>query len=385
MQINQLNLKEIVWEITGKCNNNCDYCGSSIVNKNQLSDSQIYELAKIISEYPPSEIDISGGDPLLLNYALHFDIVDLFKAKNIVCKILFNPKSLLYDYEKKYRILKLYDWIGISINTLQDIINFNKFKELCPDITNYTIITNFNVSNLYDYTKFESVVQENKVKWMIQYTMYQDKNNPLAIYNNQSALEYLANNVALSINKKLDIVLSDNANNSKCGAGLQSIGINWNGYVMPCLSMRSWKSDISSEGYLFKRSLKDIWENEFKEYRYCEFVCCKDHCNNKRLLDYVAVSVNPKSEPFLDDIVDQWKKIIEQNTAVLYAVNQNPYNPYRPYNPYEPNIMAYAVPGGQIMAYAVTPNYNNLTGASSIILKFEPKTNIKNEDTTESD
>jgi MoaA/NifB/PqqE/SkfB family radical SAM enzyme len=362
MQSSHLKLKEIVWEITGKCNNHCSYCGSLDVNNKTLTDQEIYLIARDIADFPPKEIDISGGDPLTLSYALHSKIIDIFKHANIYCKILFNLKSLntiKSIVDEKIKILKLYDWIGISINNLQDIEAFNEFKILHPEIKNYTIITNFNISNLYNYKAFESVAKKEVAAWMIQYTVYKDENDDLAIYNNDSALDVLKKNIVDSLSNSVKILISDNASNSKCGAGLQTIGITWDGYVIPCLSMRSW-NDVSSlyQGKLGDEFLADIWTNKFEKYRFCDFKCCKDICKNKKLSIYI--DPNEINKKIKDKQMD-----IHSDEDITNWINPN-----SGYDPFEPTIVMYAVqsdpimlmygvkPFRQIMAYAVTNKFD---------------------------
>lgn len=57
-----IKLREIIWEITPKCNKNCDYCGSkSILKENPLDQSKLFEIAIQISKYNINEVTLSGG------------------------------------------------------------------------------------------------------------------------------------------------------------------------------------------------------------------------------------------------------------------------------------------------------------------------------------
>ena len=94
MQAPHIKLKEIVWEITGECNNGCTYCGSKSIRTIKNSNKTILTIAKAIAQYPPEEINISGGDPFLVEPDIHEEIVHLFKIKNVVCKFLFVFKFL---------------------------------------------------------------------------------------------------------------------------------------------------------------------------------------------------------------------------------------------------------------------------------------------------
>ena len=339
MQQGKLKLKEIIWEVTSKCNNNCSYCGSKEVNQGEIDNEKIMEIAKEIAKFPPEQIDISGGDPLLLSFDTHKEIVKILKEKNIIVKILFNPKSL-----KKqtlfHNILNLYDWIGLSINDLNDLKIIEEelylFKGLLDEKIDwrnkYTVITNFNLTNIFLYEKIGEFVKNNNLNWMIQYTVYKDRENQLAIYNNDEALEQLKKKVIKSIKEGIKVIISDNANTSPCGAGTSSIGILDDGTIVPCLSMRAWASveeyqKLEEERYnILDRSLKDIWETEFEQQRFGCFECCKDACKNKILFDCIITEYKPESKPniieediwkIVEDKKEEWERT---GRTIIYGV-----------------------------------------------------------------
>lgn len=347
MQNQHLKLREIVWEITGQCNNNCSYCGSKSVQKTKVSDEHVIKIANAIAEYPPLEIDISGGDPLLLSFSTHEEVVHILKSEGVKCKILCNPKSLINKEERNFPILELYDWVGISINTLEELELMYKIIYNRLTFVNYTVITNFNISNLYDYDEIEKYVKRLNKLWTIQYTVYEDENNPLAIYNNDSALKTLEEKVNASIQNGVKIILSDNTrNNAPCGAGFCSLGITHDGYVIPCLSMRSWCNPVENcNSNILESSLESIWKNDFNSLRFSEFKCCKDACKNKSIDVYSAPKLN---EPPLD--INQLTDLIEKNKNIEEI-------PLRK----KPGLMhmMYAVPGDfndRTVLYAVRPD-----------------------------
>jgi len=284
----KLKLKEIIWEVTGKCNNGCTYCGSKDVWKTDIDEVKVKKIADRIAEYPPEEIDISGGDPLLVSLHLHKHIVDKLKPTT-KCKILVNPKSFqnAETIEKNMEKLRLYDWVGVSINTVEEL---DLFKQLNFNDINYTVITNFNLTNFFCVDDFAKFVLEKDVLWQVQFTMYhsKDKEHQLALYNYPAAIDKLS--AELSKYPKLKILFADNANHGECMAGIHSVGILATGDVVPCLSMRSW-CDVNrqSEGNLLNAKLKEIWYSGFGENRFENFKCCKDVCN-KCLLKYVHVT-----------------------------------------------------------------------------------------------
>lgn len=281
----QLKLKEIIWEITGKCNNGCEYCGSKDIKGEHPTNTQIKNIALEISNYlEHGEINISGGDPLLIDLDVHKFINNEFKRKKNKIKILINPKSFYFEGNllkdrlliKYFQIISLYDLVGVSINTEQELFflkNLNLKKE------NKVIVTNFNLKNIWEYDILENFVKEENLTWQIQYTMGGIEDNTL--YNNESACKYMFGRIESSMRRGTKIILADNINEGKCSAGIESLGVLNNGDVVPCLSMRSWDKDIKKkiQGNLLKDNLKDIWEEKFKENRFGNFVCCKDICN----------------------------------------------------------------------------------------------------------
>lgn len=325
MQIPKLKLREIIWEITGRCENGCSYCGSKEVWNELIDEEQIVKIAKKIAEYPPEEIDISGGDPLLVPFVTHEKVVGILKDAGIKVKILFNPKS----YAKcDKNIFLLYDWIGISVNTEEE---FNIVKDI-P--LNFTIITNFNTQNLYLYDVIEDFVKSRKAIWQVQFTMTNKKD--LAIYENKLAQSNLFNKMASSIKNGVRIIAADNMNDGPCGAGTSSIGILHNGDVVPCLSMRSWTNiEHHVKGCLINdsESLEDIWKTKFNKYRYESFECCKDKCNGviftPNLIRRRIVKTPNGTEPFMQPV---------------YAVK-------RPDNPI---VMMYGVSPDTTIVYGVT-------------------------------
>lgn len=347
----KLKLKEIIWEITGKCLNGCTYCGSKDIWKQEIDETKIKQIADSIAEYPPEEIDISGGDPLLVSYETHKYITD--KLKKTKCKILINPKSYAekviempqqgieftqrdqiqaQERSKAYtKILKLYAHIGISINTIEELKHLNYMN-----LTNipYTIITNFNLSNffLFDTIAQEITKRENQDKvnvlWQIQFTMYNDndKDHQLALYNHPTAIDKLNENIQRWPNLKL--LFADNANKGECTAGMYTIGVLSTGDVVPCLSMRSWCDVLEvTEGNLLTATLKDIWVNRFKTNRFEDFKCCKDVCKKQTLKYFVKK--------------DTWKSPIDDVTGPVYGVGVLPV--YVPPKPIYPIVTVYAV------------------------------------------
>jgi len=292
MQESIIKLKEIIWEITGRCENKCSFCGSKEHWEEKIDENKIINIAERIVEHKgmiPKEINISGGDPLLVSEECHKKITEILKKAGIICKIIINPKSIKNQPILRFqsaltssdKIIKYYDRIGMSINSSKEVSEYGDL--IINDKT--TVITNFNLKNIFDFDDIANLIKKKKnVPWMIQFTIYKNKSD-LALYENENkkALDYLSEKVSELISE-INIIISDNANPGMCTAGTKSLGILSNGDVVPCLSMRCWSKKMNQQGNLLDKSLKDIWEEDFKDYRYKDFECCKDACKNKQIL-----------------------------------------------------------------------------------------------------
>ena len=323
-------LKEIIWEVTSECFNNCDYCGSKdILNKEKFSIGKFKVIVDKLSLFAHNvngfSLNISGGDPLLVHYDEHRYLYD---ALNEVCelKILINPLSFKYKANDRLdnilEILSLYKLIGVSVNTIEEL----KFLESLPPgylPYNYTVITNFNLDNIFEYSSIEKYIVKKRLSWQIQYTTYKGENSK-AVYQNEDAKTYLFNKIEKSIENKTKIILADDLNQGECSAGFYSLGLLSNGDVVPCLSNRSWEEPLTIVGNILDHQLKDIWEIGFASRRCNTSICCKDICN----APYI-----PKKEVILPS-----KKLTQNDTFIpnivmMYGVSIS-------------NTMAYAVQGG---------------------------------------
>ena len=191
MQKPAIKLSEIIFEICPTCNNHCSYCGSKEVTSIPVDEDRIRKIVDEIAKYPPAKINISGGDPLLVSYDTHLKIkMVLDKTERT---ILVNPKSLIkaLHIHEKLDIMGLYDWIGVSINTKEELDSFRNVFTTYREPTAYsiiskkmTIISNFNTTNVFMFDEIKRYVEVSECSWQIQFTMYKDENDeiiPLAL------------------------------------------------------------------------------------------------------------------------------------------------------------------------------------------------------------
>lgn len=367
MQEPMIKLKEILWEITGECHNGCAYCGSSSVWKEKTDENKIKCIVDEIAKFPPEQIDISGGDPSLVSLGTHKYIKEVLSNVGVKVKVLLNPKSILNAGKRKFlTICDLYDWVGISINTKEEL---ELAKELM--IPNMTIITNFNLSNIFLFDKIFEFVKNWNVIWQIQYTVYKSKvfeeENPLALYENEETSNYLFDKINNAMDVYDKIVIADNMNNGRCSAGIYSIGILSNGDVIPCLSMRSWTSNCDKDcPNMLNKPLETIWENEFKRQRFGSFFCCKDTCKNR------CFERKPNKDIKLDPYVQPCQPPIATLYGVspgtgtyAYAVYTPVYGVTYPQPPITPYVIMYGVSSPPVTCY-----YAVFSESSSSVAKY---------------
>jgi MoaA/NifB/PqqE/SkfB family radical SAM enzyme len=346
MQNPNLELKEIIWEITSECHNGCSYCGSKSQCHQETNPYTIKKIVDEIAKYQPKEINISGGDPLIVPLEIHKYIKEQLNETKI--KILINPKSIKYTsvYDNKIDIMELYDAIGVSVNTQEELNIISEIYHImsCHFKKPPTLITNFNLSNVFMFDKINQFCMNNDNIWQIQFTVYPKNNDQLALYNNENELacEFLFEKINDALNNNAKIVVADNMNDGNCSAGINSLGILSDGSIVPCLSMRSW-TDVNAniQGNILEQqtsfneapNLSVIWQDKFRTKRFCKFACCKDHCSNK---------VFNRRKSVGQDFIEAIKKLkpIEDNPIICPPLDEFPKKP----EPYNPNIvMVYGI------------------------------------------
>lgn len=343
MQPQPIVLEEIIYEITGKCKNRCNYCGSSDVWDSQIDEGKIEKIIDLIAEYPPRVINISGGDPLEVSLGTH-----RYLAEKLTCvrHIIINPKSIKHAGEYTVQhILEHYNWIGLSVNTYEEL---EAAQVIIDNYTNkVTLITNFNLLNAFLFSGIKDVLNRSDatkfIPWQIQYTMFFNDDDERAMYRDARSVEYLRKAIIEALQQGMNIILADNLNSGPCGAGMRSVGILENGDVIPCLSMRSWckMDDSLIQGNLFEESLQVIWEDKFQDYRFHEFKCCKDACN---------APLNIKDEDLI--IPDKEKTFAELGKELMDGFRSpDTIQPKR--GPIWDKTLVYGVGRTNVMAYAV--------------------------------
>lgn len=361
-----LTLKHILWELTVKCNNNCDYCGSkNIINKVDDTTSFTYEnILNNIIKYPPQEaVTLTGGEPTISSY---FENTLVKLAENQI-KVRLVTKNYDFYFNKgdKYTTsLELLDWVGLSINTKEDIeyINNNmglkgcKILEGCKIKNKTTMITNFGSHNIFEFEElYNHFIGHSYKVWQIQLTMgkqYQLNKEGIKYLYNQifEKTNQIPNNPIINIGNQ-QIQISDNMQAiHQCMGGVADCSISYDGEVMSCLSKRTWATPIplNRDMLLENNTLKDIWENKFKDERFNNCVkCCRDYFDYPdftRLFAGMQIKQGNGTPP-LNIFMKDWSQVPQIAYYMVAPYYDKPTIPVHPYD--------------QILAYAVIPFRGN--------------------------
>ncbi len=342
MKVNRLSLDEMMWEITLKCNKSCNYCGSKDLLQNCVSgggkkvDEKIWNIAREIVKYPPKSLTITGGEPIMIGEDLFVDIVGFLVDNGIVVNVLSNGEIFEYD------VLEKVNRVGLSINTLADIENYNKTKNNLKSTaemeTEVVMITNFGTHNIWEFDKLSKCFTEGEfVNWQVQLTI----GNELQL--GPDGIKHLRNKID---EDDVSIVIADNLQiTHECMAGMNSCSILESGDVVRCLSQRTYTKetdDMSIYGNLIEPttpniSLKYIYEVAMNSCRFCNNVaCCRDEIDYpyndvveedsmSNALQKLANDWNTKYEPKLpqdsNNYVKEVKDPFNEPTVFVYGCN----------------------------------------------------------------
>lgn len=324
----KLKIEEILWEITPKCNRNCSFCGSKdIINKHDTLDhNDLVYIAHQIGENA-DKVTISGGEPFILpNEELQAITSVLRDGHGCHVSVVTNGDML------SARSYDLFDLIGVSVNDANDAYKIiERLAEVGADNWKKTVfITNVNKINSFDIDAITNAASIYEIGIQFQLTMYHGED---AAMLNGEDIEKIRQQIMLQCAKdNVSFIFADNMQYSHtCTAGTRSLGILFNGDVVPCLSERSW-TEPRKQGNVFDSSLEDIWQNSFKECRFAEdYKCCRD------CFKY------PDTRP---DILKPVEGKEEDNTPYI--------PPIEPASPVEPIMVLYGVfPPNDVMMYGV--------------------------------
>lgn len=344
-----LKLREMLWEITRKCNQNCKYCGSkAVLQTENPEDIDILSIASKIAEYPPEIITITGGEPGCVKPSVFDEVLKILTDAGIKVRVVTN--GWLLQQRAMYNNFNLIETIGLSVNDPWPYW-FDAVDGLEKDLT---IITNFGTHNIWHFDELAKFIADSGFNtWQIQLTEGEYALQPDGITYLRDKIRKL-NDSTLKVN----YVLADNLqDNHICSAGINSCSITAEGYVCYCLSERSRSKDcsVTIEGDLNKDSLKSIWETGFQEARFGKGWAnsCRNCINYPKIKKLTpTISKNKKLKSLIEypdlpnpEIVEppNTKPWGDQIRVTMYGCGR-----------YEDNVMSYGVTTWRIACGSVS-------------------------------
>ena len=359
---------EILWEFTLKCNKSCCYCGSKDILNNIKPDDIKYSneyIANQIVKVHPNEVTITGGEPSCEISELVKCVKILYDA-GIKVKILTNGnlfQKMAGNYEIGDELDKMTTCYGLSINEPNDLNSTGTMYSI-KDKT--TIITNFGTHNINDFDKIAKFALQYNC-WQVQLTIGNEYQ--LDLDQIEELEEKLKKVESCGL---LNIVRADNFTCGKCKAGIYGFSITYDGLIVPCLSYRSWKSDMMVQGTIAE--IEEIWKNGFKFNRERKFVpCCKTISGIEKLylsdeqVEFIKKQTPPHSINDIEESIFKFPEKIELSDDLLDE-RKKIKNPKMPsdvvfvYGVVIPNEKDWNTP----MVYGVTNPMYNLTNIKDL-------------------
>jgi len=336
-----LKLKELLWEVTNRCNKACSYCGSRDILNQDDASFLIPKIVENIKKFPPETLTLTGGEPGCL---LEKDIKFIINELQGVTKInVITNGEIFSSFE--HGILSSINQIGISINTFEDMESFSSLSDKASKYyDSVTMITNFGTHNIWDFQMLCKFFDDflSSPFWQVQLTMgeYQLKEPAIRYLRNtliDGSFKKRRSAVRESLGGKGSIVLADNLQYSHtCSAGTKGCAITYDGLIIPCLSSRSWSSeDLDVQEQIKAESPCDLlqltWQTKFLKNRFKEFKCCRD------CIDY------PCDKESVDSLYDELKGYAKSEVNSSEQPNTDVFD----HNEFAPLISVYSVFQGE--------------------------------------
>jgi MoaA/NifB/PqqE/SkfB family radical SAM enzyme len=160
--------KEVCWNVTTRCNQNCKYC-HRFLNINDLSLEENKKILNNLLKSNITSITWTGGEALLLDGI--DELLKIAHSNGVKNKLITNGKLL--DQNKIEKIGKYLDSITLSIDSIDSDIN----EKLGRGYQHYQ-----NIKNILDYLKDKDIkIRINSVVCSYNKTMFK---NLIAFLNN---------------------------------------------------------------------------------------------------------------------------------------------------------------------------------------------------------
>ncbi len=162
-------LKEIIIELTNRCNLDCEFCFNRSSEKNDLPKELVFSIIDNAVSLGVEAVRLSGGEPLV--YPEIFEVIDYAKSKGLY--VIVNSNCTLISPDSASRAGK----VDLLVLSMHEKSKFKILKEKIAllfgaesKIMLASIMTKENITTLEDYYVFYSNLcreHENLVEWFL--------------------------------------------------------------------------------------------------------------------------------------------------------------------------------------------------------------------------
>lgn len=288
----ELNPKVAVWEYTLKCNSKCIHCGSNAKSsrQNELNTKESLNLVEQISDIGFGLVVLSGGEPTLRRDWITTS--EKIKTEGLELGIISN--ALAWDSKTIDTLVSLTPYsVGFSVDGEKDLHDYLRgvkgshdklldvIKKLKQKSTTVCVVTSVNKRNLEELAQIRNrLIVYDVDAWQIQMAspMGRMADNKEIVLDSDD-YDKLGNFVVETRERVpyMNIQAGDcigyfgllesrirDREWPGCMAGIEGIGIESDGGVKGCLSIRTPEA---TEGNIRNTSLRKIWDNP-KKFKY---------------------------------------------------------------------------------------------------------------------
>ena len=280
----KFSLKKCTWELTTLCNLRCAHCGSraGVPSANQLSLEKCLSIADELADIGCKAVCLIGGEVTL--FPGWDQVADRLMDKGVSTNIITNGYRVTEDQFQRIQKSKIRT-VCVSMDGMEKNHNairgksdcFSQMKAFMDRLNrtdkHITAVTTLTKTNIEDIQALAPYLAENNVKiWQLQTCspfgnagdhggmapVQKDIKRIIEIYQGlpQSPMKIqLADNIGYYAGGPAGNMLRAFRG---CAAGLLSIGIDSDGSVRGCESLKDHRF---IEGNLQTRTLKDLWED----------------------------------------------------------------------------------------------------------------------------
>lgn len=234
-----INLRSVYLHVTQTCNLRCSYCynGLNLHKSNDLTLTDITDIANSLNNVGAETIIITGGEPLLRKDIL--DICKMFKKFGFKTVILTNGTLI----SERQEILNFVDKVIISVDTFEQMKNVRNGLDVLKLRDDLLSINN----NQRGKISLRSVITHSDEKSWKEVKGFATSNgfnyiSSVFIPNNCSEICLIPSIDKIEVNEEDDCSLSATV----CGACYREIAINFNGDIYPCQALIKPEFKISN-------------------------------------------------------------------------------------------------------------------------------------------